>query len=194
MNNLFRSMSLTVAMLSAVCACAQQPAAVQANPTPGCTATPAQLEENKKVALAFFAPGVDRVALADPSYKQHNPAFKKRAEQNKVSDYEEFKAAFSGAGRQGGGGRGGPGGPGGPQAGPQPPAGNQLEIVTAECDIVTVVHKSYRQDPTAEPGTFYEAFTFDTFRVKNGKLVEHWDAATITAPPAGGPDAAGRGR
>jgi len=70
---------------------ARQPAAVPANPTLGCRATPAELEANKKVALEFFrTTGADRVALADPSYKQHNPAFKKRAEENKVSDYEEF--------------------------------------------------------------------------------------------------------
>jgi hypothetical protein len=25
--------------------------------------------------MAFFAPGADRVALADLSYRQHNPAF-----------------------------------------------------------------------------------------------------------------------
>jgi hypothetical protein len=43
------------------------------HPDAGCTATAAQLEANKKVAMAFFAPGADRVALADPSYKQHNP-------------------------------------------------------------------------------------------------------------------------
>jgi len=156
---------------------AQAPAQ-QANPTPGCTATAAQLAENKRVAMEFFrAQGADRVALADPSYKQHNPAFKKRAEDNKVSDYEEFKAAF--ANPQGrGGGRG-------PAAGPTPPQGNPYEVVTAECDIVTVIHKNYRQDPTAEPGKFYEVFTFDTFRVKNGKLVEHWDGAVINPPNAG---------
>ena len=44
-------------------------------PQAGCKATPAELEANKKVAMAFFAPNADRVALADPSYKQHNPAF-----------------------------------------------------------------------------------------------------------------------
>ena len=44
---------------------------------PGCTATSAQLEANKKVAMEFFRPGADRVALADTSYKQHNPAFVK---------------------------------------------------------------------------------------------------------------------
>jgi len=153
--------------------------AQQANPAPGCTATPAQLEANKKVALAFFrSTGAERVALADTSYKQHNPAFKKRAEDNKVSDYEEFKTTFMNqAGR--GGGRG-------PGTGPQPPAGNPLEVVTAECDIVTVIHKVFRQDPTAEPGKFYEAFTFDSFRVKDGKLTEHWDGALINPPVPGG--------
>ena len=35
-----------------------------------------------------------------------------------------------------------------------------------ECDLVTIIHKNYRQDPTAAPGTFYEVFTFDTFRVQ----------------------------
>ena len=155
---------------------AQAPAPQQANPAPGCTATAAQLAENKKVAMEFFRQGADRLALADPSYKQHNPAFKKRAEDNKVSDYEEFKAAFANAGR--GGGRG-------PATGPTPPQGNPYEVVTAECDIVTVVHKNYRQDPTAEAGKFYEVFTFDTFRIKNGKLVEHWDGAVINPPNAG---------
>jgi predicted SnoaL-like aldol condensation-catalyzing enzyme len=174
-----------LALLGSVPVMAQQPA-VPANPTPGCTATPAELAANKKVALEFFRPGADRIALADPTYKQHNPAFKKRAEDNKVSDYEEFKAAFAGAGRGGGRGRG-------PGDGPQPPQGNQLEVVTAECDIVTTIHKNYRQDPTAEPGKFYEVFTFDSFRVKNGKLVEHWDGAVINPPaPAGAPG--GRGQ
>lgn len=166
----------------------QQPAAVQVNPTPGCTATPPQLEANKKVAMDFFRPTVDRVALADPSYKQHNPQFVQRAQQNKVTDYEEFKSAFSAQGRGPAGARGGTAG-----GNAQPPAGNPYEIVTAECDIVTIVHKNYRPDPTSE-GKFYEAFTFDTFRVKDGKLVEHWDGATLNPPATqGGGGAQGRG-
>ena len=56
----------------------------------------------------------------------------------------------------------------------------------AECDLVTVIHKSYRQDPTAAAGTFYEGFTFDTFRIRNGKLVEHWDSAVINPPATAG--------
>ena len=35
------------------------------------------------------------------------------------------------------------------------------------------------------PGRWFEAYTFDMFRVKNGKLVEHWDTAVIN-PAAGG--------
>lgn len=176
-----------LALLIPCSARAQQAPAVQANPTPGCSATPAQLEANRKAAMDFFrTSGTERVALADPSYKQHNPQFVKRAAQNHESDYDEFKSAFLGQGGRGpAGGRGA--GPGGPAAGPQPPQGNPFEIVTAECDIVTIVHKRYVQDPTEAPGTFYEAFSFDTFRVKDGKLTEHWDGAMINPPePAAG--------
>jgi predicted SnoaL-like aldol condensation-catalyzing enzyme len=159
-------------------------------PAAGCSATPAQLAASKKVAMAFFAPDADRVALADPSYKQHNPAFVKGGKEAGLSDFDYFKSRFGGP-RQGG-----PGGAGRGQApaptGPQPPPGNPLEIVMAECDLVTIIHRNNRQDPTAAAGTFYEVFTFDTFRVRNGKLVEHWDGAVINPPaPAGGP---GQGR
>jgi predicted SnoaL-like aldol condensation-catalyzing enzyme len=178
------SASLAAALLLTVApAFAQQPTLA-----PGCTATPAQLEANKKVATEFFRPGVDRVALADPSYKQHNPAFIKGGREAKLGDYEYFKSRFGGPPR--GGGPGGGAGRGAAD-GPQPPQGNPLEIVMAECDLVTVVHKNFRQDPTEAAGTFYEVFTFDTFRVRNGKLVEHWDGAVINPPAAGGPGAPG---
>jgi predicted SnoaL-like aldol condensation-catalyzing enzyme len=177
---------ITLSLVSAAPLVAQQapPPATAANPAPGCTATPAQLDANKKVAMQFFrVQGDERVALADPTYKQHNPAFKKRGEEAKISDYEEFKNSFSSAALAARGR--GPGA--GQAAGPQPPPGNPFEIVTAECDLVTVIHRNNRQDPTAEPGKFYEVFTFDTFRIRNGKLVEHWDGAVINPPaPAGG--------
>lgn len=147
----------------------------QANPAVGCKVSPTELEANRQVAMKFFmVRGAERVALADPSYIQHNPVFKKRGIEAHESDYEEFKKTFLAQPPQPP--------PPAADAGPPPPAGNNYEIVTAECDIVTMVRKVYRQDPTAAPGTFYESFTFDTFRVKHGKLVEHWDAAQITAP------------
>jgi predicted SnoaL-like aldol condensation-catalyzing enzyme len=175
---------LVAALLSSVAAFAQQ-IPVQANPTPGCTSTPAQLAAAKKTALDFaFLTGEAKVAMADPAYIQHNPMQHKRAKDQNISDFESFKMTFlapPAAPAAGGGGVGR-----GAAAGPQPPAGNRAEIILAECDIVTVIHKVYLQDPTAVAGTFYEAFTFDAYRVKNGKVVEHWDAGTLAPPvPAG---------
>ncbi|MGD0906344.1 MAG: hypothetical protein ABSA96_02100 [Candidatus Acidiferrales bacterium] len=183
-NTSLSGFALTLILLAPGLALAQQaaPAVQPSNPTPGCSATPAQLDANKKVVMEFFrTSGEARVALADPSYKQHNPAFKKRGTNDGITDYEEFKKTFIAQAAR-------PPATAPADAGPQPPPGNPYEIVTAECDIVTVVHKVYRQDPTAEPGKFYEAFTFDTFRVAKGKLVEHWDGALIPPPaPAARP-------
>jgi predicted SnoaL-like aldol condensation-catalyzing enzyme len=154
-----------------------QETAQQANPTPGCTSTPAQLAAIKKVALDFNAADVEgKIALMDRSLIQHNPVQHKRAQIEHISDYESFAKTFrERAARRIA-----------PSTGPQAPAGNRAEIVVAECDIVTMIHKVYRQDPTAPPGTFYEAFTFDAYRIKDGKIVEHWDAATIAPPARGG--------
>lgn len=181
MRTVFSATVILGATLIAAPALAQTPAI--ANPTPGCKATPAEIEQTRQAGIAFTrSTGAERVALADPSYKQHNPAFVKGGREAGLSDYDYFKSRFGGppqAGRQGGGPPA--------QAGTPPPAGNPLEIVMVECDLVTIIHKNFRQDPTAAPGTFYEVFTFDTFRVKNGKLVEHWDGAVINPPaPAGG--------
>lgn len=117
---------------------------------------------------SFRITGEARVALADPTYNLHNPAYGKRAAENKVSDYDEFKSTFLAQAGCGGGT-----GARGPAAGPTPPSGNAFEIVTAECDTVTIVHQASRQDHTAEPGKFHEVFTFDTFCLMDGKLVGH---------------------
>ncbi|MGE0591619.1 MAG: hypothetical protein AB7G23_00660 [Vicinamibacterales bacterium] len=172
--------TMTFTLLGLVMLAGSAAAQVPGGPTPNCNVTPAQIQENKRVALQFFAPGVDRLALADPSYIQHNPAFVKGAREAGLNDYDYFKSRFGGppAARGGGGGRG-------RQGGTPPPAGNPTDIVLAECDLVTVVHLNYVQDPTAPPGTFYARSSFDTFRVRNGKLVEHWDGAVINPPAAG---------
>ena len=49
--------------------------------------------------------------------------------------------------------------------------------VMAEGDLVTLMWKVNKPDPQDKSKT-YEAFWFDMFRVKDGKLVEHWDCAT----------------
>jgi predicted SnoaL-like aldol condensation-catalyzing enzyme len=54
---------------------------------------------------------------------------------------------------------------------------NPPALVIAEGDLVTLVWKRLRPEPT-DTTKRYEAFWFDVMRVKDGKLVEHWDNAT----------------
>ena len=83
-------------LLANVAAFAQQ-IPQQMNPKPGCTSTPEQMEATKKAALDFaFLTGEAKVALADPSYVQHQPVQHKRAQAEGISDYEIFKKTFLG--------------------------------------------------------------------------------------------------
>lgn len=51
------------------------------------------------------------------------------------------------------------------------------ELVIAECEFVSVVWKRSLPDPD-EPSRTWEAFGFDTFRIRDGHLAEHWDEGT----------------
>jgi predicted SnoaL-like aldol condensation-catalyzing enzyme len=51
-------------------------------------------------------------------------------------------------------------------------------IVMAECDLVTAIYKGVLKDPD-DPSRTYEAFAFETVRVKDGKFTEHWDQVTL---------------
>lgn len=155
-------------------AAAQTPAA---DPVSSCPVSPAQAEQERRLATSFFTPGVtleQRVALLAPDYIQHNPRFKKYAAEHHLDDFAAFVAMAKAGqlGRQ----------PSLPAGSPPPPAGDPVAIVLAQCDLVTVIHKTYRHDPDAPAGVWYEYFSFDTFRVKDGKLAEHWDNATVTPP------------
>ncbi len=52
----------------------------------------------------------------------------------------------------------------------------KFDVVMAEGDLVTLIQRIPRPDP-AHPGQTYDSFWFDTLRVKDGKMVEHWDNA-----------------
>ena len=104
---------LAVLLVASVPAFAQQ-IPPQMNPTPGWASTPAQLEATKKAALDFaFLTGDAKIALADPTYIQHNPVQHKRAQVEGTSDFESFKKTFLAqpAAPAGGGGRGAAAGP-----------------------------------------------------------------------------------
>jgi predicted SnoaL-like aldol condensation-catalyzing enzyme len=48
--------------------------------------------------------------------------------------------------------------------------------IVAEADLVTFIFKQTRTDSKDKAKT-YDAFTFDMFRIKNGKIAEHWNGA-----------------
>ena len=50
-------------------------------------------------------------------------------------------------------------------------------FIIAEKDLVTYIFKRTVADPQNK-GKSYERFSFDTFRIKDGKIVEHWDGAS----------------
>jgi predicted SnoaL-like aldol condensation-catalyzing enzyme len=136
----------------------------------GVTADHAREEANKKLAAEFFRKGItleERLTLLHPDYIQHNPMFKRFNEINGMQGPAGFAAMIKVV-------RAAAAAPP-----PPPPAGNDpTYMMVAEGDLVTVIQKRETPDPQY-PGKTYESFWFETWRVKDGKLYEHWDAATI---------------
>jgi predicted SnoaL-like aldol condensation-catalyzing enzyme len=50
------------------------------------------------------------------------------------------------------------------------------DLLIAECDFVAEVWKQVLPDPDDAART-WEAFTFDAYRIRDGRIVEHWDEA-----------------
>jgi predicted SnoaL-like aldol condensation-catalyzing enzyme len=143
---------------------------------PSNNCSPETIETNRKAGEAFNRPGRtsdEAYALMAPDYKQHNPVFKRFGEINNLHGREEFKALVDmrrTTGQQLG-----------PPPDPNTPKGNSTYRVIADCNYVVVLAQRYLPDPQNE-GKFYEAFWTDIWRVKDGKLAEHWDEDRITAP------------
>jgi len=60
--------------------------------------------------------------------------------------------------------------------------GAKIVAVVAEGDLVIVVTPRELTDPR-DPSKKYTTSWFDMWRFKDGKADEHWDGATISAPP-----------
>lgn len=133
----------------------------------------AQLEANKQLLLSFFnqPAGLTRdersARTQSENYIQHNPRFLRMDEITGATGRQAWVKAGEEAGRRG----------------IQLVALNGIRlqnpvILMAECDLVTAIYKGVLPDPD-DPSRTYEAFAFETFRVKDGKVTEHWDQVQL---------------
>lgn len=182
-----------VGAVLALSACAQAPSPPPAPVAPpvdqAAEAAKAQLgqaDQNKAIAQQLFSVSMaDRAALLakleSPDYVDHNPTFALFDKLNNVSGSAGIQLLFATRQKLNPNGGANRGARGAAASGPPPPDGNALYQVVASADSFTVIHEQYRPDPST-PGQFYPVFTFDAFKVANGKLTEHWDGATLPTP------------
>jgi predicted SnoaL-like aldol condensation-catalyzing enzyme len=55
-------------------------------------------------------------------------------------------------------------------------------LFVAEGDVVVIAGYVPQPDPDA-PGKLYDYYVFDAFRIRDGKLSEHWNSINKIAPP-----------
>lgn len=138
-------------------------------PPADCKADPARMAANKALAMQIFDGPVTRrniearAALLAPDYIQHNPRFLKMNERNGLTGRAGWRKAIEDLVAAP------------PAAGPAPPP-RKPDLLLADCDYVSIVWRQVAPDPDA-PGKTYEVFTFDTFRLEDGLIAEHWDSA-----------------
>lgn len=137
--------------------------AVAAAPTAGFAADTPEEAANKQLVLDFYR---DIEAIVATGKMNEMPKL-----DAKYLDPGYIQHSVNG---QGGPGRQGQGGPP-PKMGP-----TKLLAITAEGDkVIQVTSRSM----TSPDGKTNETIIFNMFRVKNGKLIEHWDAFGVPSQP-----------
>jgi predicted SnoaL-like aldol condensation-catalyzing enzyme len=153
---------------------APRPAAPPAATTPvvpapadGCLDTAAAKAANTRAALAFLSEPVTqanaptRAALLTTDFVSHDPRIVVANDRRTAVGRTGFLRAV--------------------QTGIVPRDASAFprtrDLVIAQCDFVSVVWKQVRPDPDA-PERRYEAFTFDTVRLREGLVAEHWSDAS----------------
>lgn len=135
-----------------------------------CEMSRSQLQTNKKLVLDFFSftGPIDAAAkrFLTKDYIQHNPRLLRMDEITGSSGRDAWIRALRESDRRGV-----------DVVNPGIPRKNPI-IIMAECDLVTAVYKGVVDDPDRQ-GHTYEAFSFETFRIRGGMLAEHWDQVTL---------------
>jgi predicted SnoaL-like aldol condensation-catalyzing enzyme len=120
------------------------------------------LESNKKVVFDFyrlvFEPRNADLAeqFVAEDFKEHNPRFQSGRD-NFIKMLKSLPPA--------------------PESDIGPELQDPPALIIAEGDLVTYIFKRVVVNPQ-DKSKSYERFSFDTFRVKDRKIVEHWDGAT----------------
>jgi predicted SnoaL-like aldol condensation-catalyzing enzyme len=164
----FRVMVAVALCASAIAADVSAQGIVTCDPVPQAT-----LDANKKLLNDFFESGRtmsreerSKKFQAD-NYVQHNPRALRIDEFTGAKGRDAWVKAFEEAARR--------------KVALVDLGGIALRdpiIVMAECDLVTAIYKGVLKDPD-DPTRTYEAFAFETVRVKDGKFTEHWDQVTL---------------
>lgn len=126
----------------------------------------ARLEANKQVLMKFFALGGDleaRKKMLTDDYKQHNPRFVELT--GTIGQQAWIDAINTARGRI-------------RVTDPDFNLRSTPVILMAEGDLVTAIYKAVLPNPD-DPSKTYEAFNFETVRIRDGKLAEHWDALKL---------------
>lgn len=126
----------------------------------------ARLEANKQVLMRFFALGGDleaRKKMLTDDYVQHNPRL--IALTGPIGPQAWFDALNMARGRI-------------RVTDPDFNLRSPTVILMAEGDLVTAIYKAVLPDPD-DPSKTYEAFNFESVRIRDGKLVEHWDGLKL---------------
>lgn len=150
-------------------------------PTPGVNTasncSPEQVEANRKIGMAFNSGKSfeELYALMTTDYIQHNPIMTRFGDLNGVEGRDEFKLLNEMT-------KHGDRGVGPPKPLPGQPATDPLHLIIADCENVFVMRKTFVPDPQHK-GEFYAAFDWDAWRIKDGKLAEHWDGVRIPEIP-----------
>jgi predicted SnoaL-like aldol condensation-catalyzing enzyme len=142
------------------------------------SAEAARLEANKQLLMKFFALGGDleaRRKMLTDDYIQHNPRLGELT--GPIGPQAWFDALNMARGRI-------------RVTDPDFNLRSPTVILMAEGDLVTAIYKAVLPNPD-DPSKTYEAFNFETVRIRDGKLSEHWDAlklekgwkAGLSAPP-----------
>jgi predicted SnoaL-like aldol condensation-catalyzing enzyme len=135
-------------------------ASSDAAPSETATSSCGQADANKRLVLDFWrvvieARDLDAIGrYCGADFIQHNPMMK-----NGIAGFaERARTWWADGGKR-------------PV---QPTLRNPPALVVAENDLILLMFKRPTPVPT-DPSRTYDLFTFDLYRVADGKIVEHWD-------------------